>query len=298
MFQAFSQADYNTSRRFGGTGLGLVISRKLADLMGGRAWVESEIGKGSKFYFSVPAGVPKGAERVRWQEGEVSPLAGIRVWIVDDNDTNRRICGAAPSPGAWWCAIRPSPQSAWVGDYRRRLRPRHSRLRYAGDGRRAAGRRTAPVARDSVKQLMLSSLGTVLDAATAQQIGLLAQLVKPVRHSALFDASSSSLAAKATRSALAKATTVLPADLAQRLPLRILIAEDNPINVKLITIIMKRLGYRVDVAGNGLEVIAALRRQPYDVVLMDVQCRKWMASKPRVRFTWSGATGGVRASSR
>jgi len=97
----------------------LVISRKLADLMGGRAWVESEIGKGSKFYFSVPAGVPKGAERVRWQEGEVSPLAGIRVWIVDDNDTNRRILRRRAESWAWWCAIRPPLRSAWwaiIGD--------------------------------------------------------------------------------------------------------------------------------------------------------------------------------------
>jgi CheY-like chemotaxis protein len=87
----------------------------------------------------------------------------------------------------------------------------------------------------------------------------------------LFNAIVKLFDARATRSVSATPATVLPADLAQRLPLRILVAEDNPLNVMLITFIMERLGYRVDVAGNGLEVIAALQRQPYDVVLMDVQ---------------------------
>lgn len=91
LLQPFSQAEYSTTRRYGGTGLGLAISRRLVELMGGRAWVESEIGRGSHFCFSVTAGIVERISHQATQTALLSTLAGIRVWIVDDNDTNRRI---------------------------------------------------------------------------------------------------------------------------------------------------------------------------------------------------------------
>ena len=271
MFQAFSQADSSTSRKFGGTGLGLAISRKLAELMGGRAWVESEFGKGSTFWFSIAAEVPKEATRAQQREGGLAPLAGIHVWIVDSNDTNRRILGrhceswgmvvrstANPREALKWmsagdtcdlCVLEPQMSVAEGAELAAEVQRRH----------------------ESIKLLILSPIGAALDATAAQRIGLRAPTAKPVRHSTLFDAISKLFHGNAAHSTSATPWASLPADLAQRLPLRILVAEDNAINVMLITHIMQRLGYRVDVAGNGLEVIAALRRQCYDVVLMDVR---------------------------
>jgi signal transduction histidine kinase len=275
MFQPFSQADRSISRQYGGTGLGLAISRKLTDLMGGRTWVESQYGQGSTFHFTVLAEVPKQAnppaKRVKWQEGRTSPLSGIRVWIVDDNDTNRRILRRHTE--SWGMVVRdtalPSDALKWarMGDAcDLTILDFHMPL-MSGD---VLAEEIHKLRGDSVKQLMLSSLEVVLNSGAAQVIGLQAQLSKPVRHSALFNALVKLFDAKVAQAA-ASGPAPLPIDLAQQHPLRILVAEDNPVNIKLLSVIMQRLGYRIDVAGNGLEVIAALRRQHYDLILMDVQ---------------------------
>ena len=272
MFQSFSQADSSTSRKFGGTGLGLAISRKLAELMGGRAWVESKPGKGSTFRFSIVAEVSREAVRVLQQEGQPAPLAGIRVWIVDANDTNRGILRrqcesrsmvvrdtAEPREALGW-ARAGDPCDLCVLDSHT---PVMNGAQLAAELHWRRG--------NSIKLLMLSPINAALDAAAARKIGLSAQMAKPVRHAALFDAISKLFHANTASGVAAAPWALLPADLAQRLPLRILVAEDNAINVMLITHIMQRLGYRIDVAGNGMEVIAALRRHRYDVVLMDVR---------------------------
>jgi signal transduction histidine kinase/HPt (histidine-containing phosphotransfer) domain-containing protein len=305
MFQPFSQADDSTSRKYGGSGLGLAISRKLTELMGGRTWAESRFGQGSKFHFSVVAGVLEEPARVRWQEGRTTPLAGIRAWIVDDNDTNRQILRRQAE--SWGMVVRdtalPSEALRWAGagdacdlailDFHM---PVMDGVVLAAELHRLRG--------DGFKQLILSSAGIVLDAAGARKIGVLAQLAKPVKHSALFNAIVKLFDRRVTLTVEATPPAVLPGDLAHRLPLRILVAEDNAVNVKLITIILGRLGYRPDVAGNGLEAIAALRRQPYDVVLMDVQmpqmdgveatrliCQEWPNDRrPRIIALTAGVT--------
>jgi CheY-like chemotaxis protein len=124
---------------------------------------------------------------------------------------------------------------------------------------------------DEIKQLLLSSVGSALDAAESRQAGIHTQLSKPVRHSALLDVILKLLDRRATQKVMTGTGITLPPDLAKEVPLRILVAEDNPVNVKLISIILRRLGYRPDVAADGVEAVAALRRQPYDVVLMDVR---------------------------
>jgi DNA-binding response OmpR family regulator len=271
MFQAFSQADRSVSRQYGGTGLGLAISRRLAELMGGRTWVDSTYACGSTFHFAVPAELPKQAEQVNGQEGAVSPLSGIRVWIVDDNDTSRRILRRQAL--SWNMVVRDTAlphdalQWAKTGDACD-LTILDSHMPLMNGDELAA--RLHELRGDSIKQLMLSCAEATRGSAVAHRMGVQAQLAKPVRHSALFNAL---IKLFDTRAALATASvsSILPPDMAQRHPLRILVAEDNPVNVKLISIIMRRLGYRIDVAGNGLEVIAALRRQTYDVILMDVQ---------------------------
>jgi len=297
LFQPFTQADPSTARKYGGTGLGLAISYKLAKLMGGSAWVESELGKGSTFRFSVVAGVPERAARVRAQEGEISPLAGIRAWVVDDNDTNRGIIRRQAE--SWGMIVRdtalPGEALAWAdkGDacdvtILDLNMPLMDGVQLATELHRRRG--------DSLQQLMLCSVGAVPDTAAAQKVGVRAQLAKPVRHSALFNAIVKLFDRKVTIGTAALLAQTRPADLAKRLPLRILVAEDNVINVKLLTLILNRLGYRADVAGNGQEALAALRRQRYDVILMDVHmpemdgieatrqiCKEWRSDvRPRI----------------
>jgi signal transduction histidine kinase/HPt (histidine-containing phosphotransfer) domain-containing protein len=290
LFRAFSQADSSTSRKYGGSGLGLAISRRLAELMGGDVWVESEIGQGSSFLFRFPVEVPEKATRVKWQESQASPLAGIHVWIVDDNDTNRRILRRQAE--SWSMIVRdtahPAEALAWASkgdavdlailDFQM---PEMDGAQLAEALHRLRGA--------TLKQLMLSSVGVVMNAEGAQKIGLQGQLTKPVRHSALFNAIVKLFELKATHNAAATPAVTLPADMSQKLPLRILVAEDNPVNVKVITMMLARLGYRADVAGNGIEAIEALERQRYDVVLMDVQMPELdgIEATRRIHQQWS-----------
>jgi DNA-binding response OmpR family regulator len=272
LFQAFSQADHSISRKFGGTGLGLAISRRLAEQMGGRVSVESDFGKGTQFSFSVAAGIVSESGRVPRPDEKRSAFARLSVWIVDDNDTSRRILRrqaeswgmlvrdtGAPAEALRW-ANQGDPCNLVILDY---AMPGMDGAELAAQLHRLRGA--------TVKQLMLHPVGKALDATTAQSIGLHAQLAKPVRNAILFEALIKILDSEISRGASRTSWGMLPADLAQRLPLRILVAEDNPTNVKVITLVMERLGYQIDVAGNGLEVLAALRERPYDLILMDVQ---------------------------
>ena len=271
LFQSFSQADYSTTRKYGGTGLGLAICRKLTELMGGRTWVDSEPGKGSRFGFSVFVGTPEEAVRVVWQESRSAPLAGIRVWVVDDNDTNRRILRRQCE--SWGMIVRdtalPTEALTWASkgdacdlailDFQMPLM----------DGAQLASV-LHRMRRNTLRQLILSSVGTPLDASIARANGIDAQLTKPVRQSALFNAIMKIFDQRVTISAAATPARALSHGMAQRHPLRILVAEDVAVNVKLINLLLQNMGYRAEVASNGEEVIAALQRQTFDVVLMDV----------------------------
>jgi PAS domain S-box-containing protein len=297
IFRPFTQADASITRKFGGTGLGLVISRKLTELMGGQTSVTSEFGKGSTFRFTVVVGIPKEATRVRWQEAASSPLAGLHVWIIDDNDTNRLILRrqleswgttvrdtGSPMEALQWAATA-DPCDLAILDY---FMPEMDGAALATELQKLRG--------PAMKKLMLSSVGGVIDANVMESAGLGAQLAKPVKYSALFSAIVRLMERKMIADAVETPRSALPADLADRVPLRILVAEDNAVNVRLISIMLNRLGYRADVAGNGIEALAALHRQTYDVVLMDVQmpemdgieatrqiCREWpKGQRPRI----------------
>jgi DNA-binding response OmpR family regulator len=303
LFQSFSQVDTSTQREYGGTGLGLAICKRLAELMGGSVWVESESGRGSAFHFSLVAAVPAQNAKVRWQAGEPMPLAGVRAWIVDDNDTNRRILHRQLED--WGMQVQDTGfpkealQRAQRGDAcDLALLDFHMpemnglQLAHALHGLRGA----------SLKQILLTS-GYPLPEADAREAGLLAQLSKPIKHAALFK---TILKLFERRSAGTAAAPLLvpPGDPGGRQALRILIAEDNDVNIHLLTILLEHMGYRADVATNGAEAIAALRRQTYDVVLMDVQMpvmdgleatrqihREWeLARRPRIIAVTAGVT--------
>jgi DNA-binding response OmpR family regulator len=304
LFQSFSQVDASTQREFGGSGLGLAICKRLAELMGGRVWVESELGRGSTFHFSFVAGVPAQGARVKWQPSDAMPLAGVRVWIVDDNDTNRRILGRQledwgmqvqgtgfPKEALQW-AQRGDACDLAILDFHM---PEMDGLQLA--------RALHALRGADLKQALLTS-GFPLPDADARQAGLLAQLSKPVKHAALFN-TIVKLLERRSASTLAAAAPVPQSDLSRQNPLRILIAEDNAVNVLLLTLLLERMGYRADVAANGADAIAALRRQVYDVILMDVQMpvmdgleatrriqREWKAGgRPRI----IALTAGVMA---
>jgi signal transduction histidine kinase/DNA-binding response OmpR family regulator/putative methionine-R-sulfoxide reductase with GAF domain len=268
LFESFNQADASISRRFGGTGLGLAISRRLAELMGGAIDVHSSgvPGEGSRFELSIrtTAAASSAPSPLRAVD-----LVGRHVLVVDDNATNRRILA--------------TQLERWSMEVTALERPREALDRVARGGAfdlaivdlhmpgmdglaLAAAIRASR--RDPPPVIILSSLG-VRDRATAD-VG--AFLVKPVKPSALHDAVVTVLAGRVDAVPLRQPIGAsIDHDLADRHPLRILLAEDNPVNQKLAMRLLERMGYRADLASNGLEAVDAVRRDAYDVVLMDIQ---------------------------
>jgi GAF domain-containing protein/CheY-like chemotaxis protein len=274
LFQSFSQADSSTTRKYGGTGLGLAISRRLAELMGGRLWAESPgLGQGSTFKFSIDAPVAElPPSRARDFLGVQAALEGLRLLVVDDNETNRRVLTLQSAKWGMQPSATGSPQEAlaWLGDGREFDIAILDMHMPEMDG--VALARAIRERRASLPLVLSSSLGRREAAGDAPLFD--AWLAKPVRQSQLFD---TLVGLVARDEAPAPAAPVVPAKsgidsgMAARHPLRILLAEDNVVNQKLALRILQQMGYRADLASNGSEAVDSVRRQTYDVVLMDVQ---------------------------
>jgi PAS domain S-box-containing protein len=265
LFQSFSQVDASTSRRFGGTGLGLVISKRLAEMMGGRMWVESEIGKGSTFFFTVYVEPIS----TQWRPSRVlakSELSGRRLLVVDDIAANRRILtdtattwgmhvtGAGTGSDALGCLAKTGWFDVAVLDIEM---PAVAGVALAQEIRGTRGGATLPLVLLATKP-----------AALAESTLFSAVLPNPVRPEQLYATLVEVLKQRApggTPDAIAPPAAVGPR------AVRLLIAEDNTVNQKVALLIVGKLGFRADVAANGREVIAAVQRERYDIILMDVQ---------------------------
>jgi two-component system, sensor histidine kinase and response regulator len=268
IFEAFSQADGSTTRKYGGTGLGLTISSKLVMMMGGHIWVESVVNKGSTFHFTVPVRVDvEGAIKSNPPE-----LIGRRVLIVDDNATNRTIFEKTLTRWQMVPSMVESGAAALraIADAAAHNLPFDIVLLDVNmpemDGFMVAERLNAD-AQATPTIMMLSSSDQSGDAARCRKMGIACYLVKPVRQAAL-------------RAALLKAVdgTAMKADAAARAKvtphlasLNILLAEDNVVNQRVAIGILQKAGHKVTLAENGVQAIAALDKARFDLVLMDMQ---------------------------
>jgi CheY-like chemotaxis protein len=266
LFTSFSQVDASTTRRFGGTGLGLAISKRLVELMGGTISVESKQKKGSTFRISLPVTAAEVPSKISLDDG-LPHLAGKRILIVDDNATNREIVLrharswemeplAVELPRAALDLIAQGEQfDVAVLDM---MMPEMDGLALAGEIRQHRSESELPL-------LLLTSLGRLPQLQTGGVFS--AQLAKPLKASQLYNTLLQLLTGRAGEEEVETVTDGKRA----RSALRILLAEDNAMNQKVALRLLEQLGYRADVATNGREAIEALERQPYDVVLMDVQ---------------------------
>ena len=273
LFQSFSQADSSTTRKYGGTGLGLAISKRLAELMGGTMDAESAgEGQGSTFRFSiraVPAVVPK--VEARRLMGRQDPVAGKRLLVVDDNATNRKILSLQTGKWGAETATFETPEAALAALAEGAAFDLAILDMHMPEMDGVALARRIRAARPALPMILFSSLGQREAEAEA---GLFAAfLAKPLRQSQLFDTLVTQFATDAAPQAPTRAPDKPRTDpeMAARHPLRILVAEDNLVNQKLALRLLEQMGYRADLASNGLEAIECVARQTYDVVLMDVQ---------------------------
>ena len=286
LFESFSQVDASTTRRYGGTGLGLAISKRLCELMGGEMRAESEVGKGCAFHFTVlaeamcgPLGAPIAAE-----------LRAKRLLVVDDNAANREV--VTRQARSWGMLPREtgSPMEAleWIrrGDpldiaILDMQMPEMDGLALAREIRRYRDAKALPL-------VMLTSLGRRREDVAARG-EFAAFLTKPIKASQLYDAVAAVVGAETAGAQRARELEPVanPGEPAQ---LRLLLAEDNAVNRQLALLLLEKLGYRAEVAVNGLEALEALRRQPCDVVLMDVEMPEMdgLEAARRIHREWPG----------
>lgn len=270
LFKPFSQVDSSTTRIYGGTGLGLVISKKLIELLGGKIWVESEEHKGTTFFFTLPAETAQAKPKI-FSRGLQQGIEGKRVLIVDDNLTNRKILRIQTSRWGMVSEEADSSEAAikllesglkfdlGIFDYQM---PNTDgiglteKIRELHNGR-------FPV-------IILTSIGRRERSDVLQRLNITKFLNKPIKQSQLYDSIVQSITGGPTLPEKKSRGSVLDREMADKHPLRILLAEDNLVNQKVATKIFEKLGYNIDIASNGIEVLSAIQMTDYDIIFMDV----------------------------
>jgi len=279
LFQSFSQVDGSSTRKYGGMGLGLSTSKQLVELMGGIMGVESKLDKGSTFWFTVPF-EKRASERLP-VEASRQAFPGATMLIVDASETSRRVISSyltswgmrAKSASTLREAIERMRSEASLGE------PFRGVIFDMGIGQDSGLDLARQIRRDPALRdaglIVMTSLGDAIDDQELRDIGVNAYISKPVEQSELFDALGSMLARdlrpSSGRMAQAPAAGVEEIPKESREHVRILLAEDKPLNQKLTLSQLKVLGYRADAVSNGFEVIQAVRKSNYDIILMDCQ---------------------------
>ena len=292
LFKSFTQVDSSTTRQFGGTGLGLAICKRLAELMGGKIWAESEAGKGSTFHLILrtqaahnPSPDPLAAL------GE--KLKGKKILLVEDNGSNRRAFAQyARWAGADLRAVASSKEAldrltggdrfdAIVLDLQL---PEMGGLTLAQFVRRVPGCETTPV-------LLLTDVRLRSDDPRPGAAGVTLYIHKPLRPAQIFDALVRAVEHMPRTEKKAPVSSEFDATLATRLPLRLMLADDNLINQKVGVKMLQRLGYRPEVAANGVEVLKLLEQQPFDLIFLDVQMPEMdgLEAARRIHLQWPDA---------
>jgi signal transduction histidine kinase/DNA-binding response OmpR family regulator len=278
IFDPFSQADSSTTRKYGGTGLGLSISARLVGMMGGRMWVESEIGRGTQFHFTVLLGV---ADSKAIEVGTAAPpeiLRATKVLVVDDNRANRRILEAMLKRWEMRTTLAASGEEALAqlsaahesGDPHALILTDMHMPKMDGFTLIEQIRQKTEFSMAIV--MMLTSAGHRGDAARCNELGVAAYLLKPIRQSELREAIARALGAGQQGGAIPLITRYSLQDTRDpSATLRILLVEDNAVNQRLAARLLEKRGHRVTATANGREALDALEKGAYDLVLMDLQ---------------------------
>lgn len=270
LFEAFTQADATTTRRYQGTGLGLAISKHLINLMGGNIWVESKLGKGSTFYFNLKLATSGIGKTKLYVRGQIPELKNSRVLIVDDNETNRHIFTLQFES---WGMV---PYTARSGQEALEIIEEQEEpfelavidmQMPSMDGLELGKIIKSIPFKGDIPMIMLTSLGKINKLPTEI---FDAQLSKPIKLAELFEEVLRVIAeTRNRRNNLADHN--IDKNLAEKLPMRILLAEDNITNQDLVITLLGKMGYKIDAVENGRKVLEMLERKKYDIILMDIQ---------------------------
>lgn len=269
LFKSFSQVDTSTTRTHGGTGLGLAISKRLAEMMQGEMWVESEPDKGSTFYFYITVQSVPSQMKV-YLHTNAPQLENKEILIVDDNKTNRKILEvqtanwgmktvSASSPFEALEIVKQKTFDAAILDYQM---PVMDGITLTSEIRKLPNGRTLPI-------VILTSIGKKDESTEFNKLNIAAFLSKPIKQGSLYDNLLNVLQGKA-KPVVKQSTFKLNNTLGSKHPLRILLAEDNVVNQKVALKLLEKMGFRADVAANGLEVLEYIKKINYDLIFMDV----------------------------